>query len=561
MKQLIGSIVNNRYQIRNTLGIGGMSVVFRAYDLLEDREVSLKVLRADRLGDKESRRRFYNESRAIALMSHPNIVNVHDVNFEGRLQYIVMEYVDGVTLKDRMDQKGALTPEETIHYLRQILSALSHAHERGVVHHDIKPENILLLSDATVKVTDFGIASVPSFESDSMTDEAVGSVHYISPEQARGDVTDNKSDLYSVGVMMYAMLTGKLPFDAPSPVEVARMQVEKPPYPPCKLIPELPIGYQQVIFRAMAKNPSQRYQDAASMLNDLEKLEVNPEAIFPYPKEYRIPSRKNRKRKGIFGFFREMYPDDEETYLFARNSQLSIVCALLLSALLVFSGVGIMVAVVSNLYQEYVNVPRYVGMSYDDIEANYEVAKNFKFNLQYEFDNAVESGIVLEQSPSSGESVVSGSEITLVISKGGRNIDVPDLAGKTESQAIAALKNSGLTYVRKTEVGNVTVDEGIVLRCEPAEGTEVTEGTTVTIYVNVRAAVTEAIMPNLINSDKETAITALYKKGLTSVSINEVFSDTVPEGKVISQSAPADSVVPLSETITITVSKGMEKTE
>ncbi len=561
MKQLIGSIVNNRYQIRNTLGIGGMSVVFRAYDLLEDREVSLKVLRADRLGDKESRRRFYNESRAIALMSHPNIVNVHDVNFEGRLQYIVMEYVDGVTLKDRMDQKGALSPEETIHYLRQILSALSHAHERGVVHHDIKPENILLLSDASVKVTDFGIASVPSFESDSITDEAVGSVHYISPEQARGDVTDNKSDLYSVGVMMYAMLTGKLPFDAPSPVDVARMQVEKPPYPPCKLLPELPIGYQQVIFRAMAKNPSQRYQDAISMLNDLEKLEANPEAIFPYPKEYRIPSRKNRKRKGIFGFFREMYPDDEETYLFARNSQLSIVCALLLSVILVFSGVGIMVAVVSNLYQEYVNVPRYVGMSYDDIEANYEVAKNFKFNLQYEFDNAVESGIVLEQSPSSGESVVSGSEITLVISKGGRNIAVPDLAGKTESQAIAALKNSGLTYVRKTEVGNVTVDEGIVLRCEPSEGTEVTEGTSVTIYVNVRAAVTEAIMPNLINSDKETAITALYKKGLTSVSINEVFSDTVPEGKVISQSVPADSVVSLSETITITVSKGTEKTE
>ncbi len=561
MKQLIGSIVNNRYQIRNTLGIGGMSVVFRAYDLLENREVSLKVLRADRLGDQESRRRFYNESRAIALMSHPNIVNVHDVNFEGRLQYIVMEYVDGVTLKDRMDQKGVLSPEEAIHYLRQILSALSHAHERGVVHHDIKPENILLLADATVKVTDFGIASVPNFEGDSMSDEAVGSVHYISPEQAKGDVTDNRSDLYSVGVMMYAMLTGKLPFDAPSPVDVARMQVEKPPYAPCKLIPELPIGFQQVIFRAMAKNPSQRYQDAISMLNDLEKLEANPDTFFPYPTEYRISRRKTKQGKGIAGFFRSLYPDDEDTYIYARNCQLSTICALLLSALLVFSGVGIMVAVVSNLYQEYVNVPQYVGMAYDDIEANYEVAKNFKFNLQYEFDNAVESGIVLEQSPTYGESVVSGSEITLVISKGGRNIQIPELSGKTESQAIAALKNAGLTYARKTEVGNVALDEGVVLRCEPSEGTEVTEGATVTIYVNVRAAITEAIMPKLVGSAKETAITALYKKGLTSVSINEVFSDTVPEGQVISQSVPADSVVPLSETITITVSKGEEKAE
>ncbi len=561
MKQLIGSIVNNRYQIRNTLGIGGMSVVFRAYDLLEDREVSLKVLRADRLGDQESRRRFYNESRAIALMSHPNIVNVYDVNFEGRLQYIVMEYVDGVTLKDRMDQKGALSPEEAIHYLRQILSALSHAHERGVVHHDIKPENILLLSDATVKVTDFGIASVPNFEGDSMSDEAVGSVHYISPEQARGDVTDKKSDLYSVGVMMYVMLTGKLPFDAPSSVDVARMQVEKPPYPPCKLIPQLPIGFQQVIFRAMAKKPSQRYQDASSLLRDLEKLESDPQAVFAYPKEYVLSGRKNRKKKGISGFFRSMYPEDEETYLHARNSQLSVVCALLLSLLLVLSGVGIMVAVVSNLYQEYVNVPQYVGMEYDDIEANYEVAKNFKFNLQYEFDSAVESGIVLEQSPSSGESVVSGSEITLVISKGGRNIAVPDVAGKTESQAVAALKNANLTYVRKTEVGNVSVDEGIVLRCEPTAGTEVTEGTSVILYVNVRAAVTEAIMPNLLGSEKETAITALYKKGLTSVSINEVFSNSIPAGQVISQSAPPDSVVPLSETVTITVSKGPETPE
>ena len=356
--------------------------------------------------------------------------------------------------------------------------------------------------------------------------------------------------------MMYAMLTGKLPFDAPSPVDVARMQVEKPPYPPCKLIPELPIGFQQVIFRAMAKNPSQRYQDATEMLNDLEALEADPDALFPYPKEYRVPGKNTKKRKGIAGFFRALYPEDDDTYVFARNNQLSVICALLLSALLVFSGVGLMVAVVSNLYQEYVNVPQYVGMSYDDIEASYEVAKNFKFNLQYEFDNAVEEGIVLEQSPTYGESVVSGSEITLVISKGGRNIVIPEISGKTENQAIAALKNAGLTYLRKTEVGNVALDEGVVLRCEPAEGTEVTEGTTVTIYVNVRAAITEAIMPNLIGSSKETAITALYKKGLTSVSINEVQKDDVPEGQVISQSVPADSVVSLSETITITVSKG-----
>ncbi len=560
MKQLIGSVVNGRYRIESTLGIGGMSVVFRAYDLKQNREVSLKVLRADRLGDQESRRRFYNESRAIALLSHPNIVNVYDVNFEGRVQYIVMEYVDGVTLKDRMEQKGKLSYGEAIHYLRQILSALGHAHSKGVVHHDIKPQNILLLADGTVKVTDFGIASVPNFEEEAPSDETVGSVHYISPEQAQGDLSDEKSDLYSVGIMMYAMLTGRLPFDAPSPIDVALMQVEKPPYPPCKLVEDLPEGFQQVIFRSLAKLPTDRYPNAAAMLRDLTLLEENPNTIFPYPTEFKLPRKKESPKKGISGFFRSLFPEDEDTYLHSRNNILSVVCGLILSLLLVFSGIGIMVAVVSNLYQEYVNVPSYVGMSYDQVETNYEIAKNFKFDLQYEYDNTVEEGIILEQTPSSGESVVSGSQVTLVISKGARSIAVPELTGKTEAQAIAALKNAGLTYVRKTEVGNVSVDEGIVLRCEPSEGTELPEGAEVILYVNVRAAVTEAIMPNLIGSTKESAVTALYKKGITSVSLNEIFSDAAA-GVVIAQSVPADEVVSLSETIVLTISKGTEPEE
>lgn len=558
MKQLSGSVVNGRYRIVSTLGIGGMSVVFRAYDLQEDREVSLKVLRADRLGDQESRRRFYNESRAIALMSHPNIVNVYDVNFEGKVQYIVMEYVDGVTLKDRMDQKELLDPEEAIHYLKQILSALQHAHSRGVIHHDIKPQNILLLQDGTVKVTDFGIASVPNFEDDQPSDEAVGSVHYISPEQALGEPTDEKSDIYSVGVMMYAMLTGRLPFDAESSIDVARMQVEKPPYPPCKLVPELPVGFQQVIFRAMAKRPSDRYQNAAAMLADLQKLVEEPKTSFPYPKEFKFTPPQARPKKGFKAFFRSLFPEDDEVYRHSRNNILSTVCAVLLSALVVFIGIGMMVSVVSNLYQEYVSVPSYVGMSYADLENNFDAAKNFRFDVQYEYDNSVEEGIILEQSPQAGDSVAAGSQVVVVVSKGARTIAVPQIAGKTEDQAVAALKNAGLTYVRKTEVGSAATSEGIVLRCDPAEGTELSEGTTVTIYVNVRAAVTEAIMPQCVGSTKDMAITALYQKGLTNISINEVYSTTVAEGQVISQSAMSGAVIPMSETVVLTVSKGPE---
>lgn len=557
MNQLIGSKLNGRYTIERIIGVGGMSVVFKAHDELENRAVSLKILRADKLGDQESRRRFFNESRAIAMLSHPNIVNVYDVNFEGKIQYIVMEYVDGVTLKDRMDQKGKLSPSEAIHYLRQILSALEHAHERGVIHHDIKPQNILLLPDATVKVTDFGIASVPNFEEEKPSDETVGSVHYISPEQAKGEPTDEKSDLYSVGVMMYAMMTGRLPFDAESTIAVALMQVENAPYPPCRLCPELQIGFQQVIFKAMAKDPEMRYQSASEMLQDLVTLDTAPDTVFSYPQTFPVPAKKEAAApKGLRAFFRSCFPEDEGAYRHSRNNVLAVFCAFLVATLIVVSGIGIMVAIVSNLYEEYVNVPSYIGLNYEDVESNYEISKNFRFQIEYEYDNTVASGIILDQSPVAGESVISGQEVTLVVSQGARKIVVPELSGKTESQAITALKNAGLTYQRETAVGSVSLDEGVVLRSEPAAGAEVPEGTVITFFVNIRAAVTEAFMPNVVGSSKENAITALYQKGLTSVSVNEAYSDTVPAGVVISQSEPADSAVAFSKTIILTVSKG-----
>lgn len=557
MKQISGSVVNGRYRIVSTLGIGGMSVVFRAYDLQEDREVSLKVLRADRLGDQESRRRFYNESRAIALMSHPNIVNVYDVNFEGKVQYIVMEYVDGVTLKDRMDQKGKLSHGEAIHYLKQILSALSHAHSRGVVHHDIKPQNILLLGDGTVKVTDFGIASVPNFEDDTPSDETIGSVHYISPEQALGESTDEKSDLYSVGVMMYAMLTGRLPFDAESPIDVARMQVEKPPYPPCKLVDDLPQGFQQVIFRAMAKQPSHRYQNADSLLTDLERLEENPKKVFPYPKEFRIERRKKAERKGIAGFFRSLFPDDDDLYRYSRNRILAVVCAVLLSAVVVFAGVLIMAGVVSDRYKEMVSVPSYIGMDYKDVQANKELADKFIFEVQYEYDGSIEEGVVIEQSPMAGDSVPSGSTLKLVVSKGGRDITVPDVIGEPRDAAYAKIRNAGLSCVIKEVAEHPGADENQVLRMDPVAGTELTENAEVTLYVNVYS-VSEAIVPRVVGMTKDVAVTALQQKGFNNVPVNEVYNDAIAPGVVISQSVPADTVLSISQSVSLVVSKGPE---
>ena len=558
MRQLIGSIVSNRYQIISPLGIGGMSVVFRAKDLKDDREVSLKVLRADRVADSESLRRFFNESRAIALLSHPNIVNVYDVNFEGKIQYIVMEYVDGVTLKDRMDQKGALSISESIHYLRQILSALAHAHERGVVHHDIKPQNILLFSDATVKITDFGIASVPTFEEDSPSDEAIGSVHYISPEQARGDVTDERSDLYSVGIMMYNMLTGALPFDSESPTDVARMQVEKPPYPPCSLDPELPMGFQQVIFRALAKNPSERYQKAEDMLRDLIRLDEDPATIFPYPKEYKLPARKRPRRRGLAGYIRSFFPENEISYRHIRNNALSVLCGLLVAILVIIPGIALMASIVSNRYQEYVDVPSYVGRVYEDVEVDYSLSGNFKFDVQYAYDSSVETGVILEQVPAAGTSVAAGTTVTVTVSKGSRMVAVPELIGSSEAKAISTLKSSGLTYVIKTKVVSQTQKTGVVLSCSPVAGTEVKEGSQITFTIGVHAAATQTVMPNVIGMTKENAITTLYKKNLTLVSVTEAYSATVEKGKVIAQSIPADTTVGLEETIILTISMGIQ---
>lgn len=557
MTQLSGKVINGRYRIINTVGIGGMSVVFRAFDLQEEREVSLKVLRADRLGDKESRRRFYNESRAISLMSHPNIVNVYDVNFEGKIQYIVMEYVDGVTLKDRMDQKGRLSHEEAIFYLKQVLSALSHAHSRGVVHHDIKPQNILLLEDGSVKVTDFGIASVPNFEDDSPSDEAVGSVHYISPEQALGEATDEKSDIYSVGVMMYAIFTGRLPFDAHSPLDVARMQVEKPPYPPCKLVEDLPIGFQQMIFRAMAKNPAHRYQNAAALLTDLEELEENPKKVFPYPKDFRLARKKKPNRNGVTGFFRSFFPDDDDVYRTSRNRLIFFGTALLSAFLVIFICSMIMNSVVSNRYKEYVSVPSYLGMVYEQINDADAISENFDLQVEYRYDGSVEAGLVIEQNPQAGVSVPSGTKLTIVVSKSAETVTVPEgVLGKTRGDAEALLKNSRLTPSVVTVVD--PLNEGKVISCNPSVGSEVTEWSTVVITVGVAPSAT-ALMPDVVDLPQDEAIAKLYAAGISNINtpVTE-YHPTVPSGYVISQSIPANTALSVGESVTIVVSKGPE---
>ena len=299
--KLIGTRLDGRYELTDLVGEGGMANVYRASDVLDNRVVAVKILKNEYSESEEFQRRFRDESKAIAMMSHPNIVKIYDMGFSDKMQYIVMEYIDGITLKDYIDSEHVLNWKDAVHFVVQILRALQHAHNRGIVHRDIKPQNIMLLTDGTIKVMDFGIAKFAREESRTATDQAIGTVHYISPEQARGDVTDAKSDLYSVGVMFYEMLTGRKPFDTDNPVSIAVMHMQNVAVRPRDINPNIPSGLEEIIMHAMEKDASKRYQTAAEMIRDIEAFKANNQIIFgdynaPEPTQYFTPPETGNRR-------------------------------------------------------------------------------------------------------------------------------------------------------------------------------------------------------------------------------------------------------------------------
>lgn len=273
--KFIGTRLDGRYELTELIGEGGMANVYRAVDVLDNRVVAVKILKTEYSESEEFQRRFRNESKAIAVLSHPNIVKIYDMGFSEKVQYIVMEYIDGITLKDYIDSEKVLNWKDAVHFVIQILRALQHAHNRGIVHRDIKPQNIMLLTDGTIKVMDFGIAKFAREESRTATDQAIGTVHYISPEQARGDVTDAKSDIYSVGVMFYEMLTGCKPFDTDNPVSIAVMHMQNVAERPRNINPNIPSGLEEIIMHAMEKDSAKRYQTATDMIRDIEAFKEN----------------------------------------------------------------------------------------------------------------------------------------------------------------------------------------------------------------------------------------------------------------------------------------------
>lgn len=564
MDKYIGKRLDGRYEIHELIGVGGMANVYRCNDTVDDREVAIKILKDEYLNNEEFIRRFKNESKAIAMLSHPNIVKVYDVSFGDMIQYIVMEYIDGITLKEYIDMQGVIEWKDALHLTTQILKALQHAHECGIVHRDIKPQNIMLLQDGTIKVTDFGIARFSDKSTRTMTEQAIGSVHYIAPEQARGEVTDGKTDIYSVGVMFYEMLTGKLPFDSDSAVTIALMQLQSTPKMPREVNPAIPIGLEQITMRAMEKQQSDRYSSAAEMLSDIERFRLNPSIVFDYGRSFvdnqptkfvgsikdtaksgnfsdgaddfsisqrNDSSRKSGATKSLSRFDSESdkdninelgdsefeYADDEEekthgtAYYVIKGVLISavIVCAIFV-ILALFRGCN-------SSQSKDVAVPNYVGKTL--VEAKEDNENNFQFEIKSKYDDSKEIGEILAQDPAPDSMLVkTGSTITLTVNGTDTEVSVPYISNYSEAEAVQILRDQNLVP-EVVFVENTKTPKGYAMETFPTAGVRASIGSTVYVYIANGARSEQVTLPSVEGLQIAEAKSKLEELGLT-VEIN-----------------------------------------
>ena len=572
MDKYIGKRLDGRYEIHELIGQGGMAYVYRAYDRIENRWVAIKILREELSDNSDFLRRFRNESKAIAVLSHPNIVKVYDVSFGDRIQYIVMEYVDGITLKQYIEQQGEIKWREALYFTVQILQALQHAHERGIIHRDIKPQNIMLLEDGSIKVMDFGIARFTQAETQTMTDKAIGSVHYIAPEQARGGHINDKADIYSVGVMLYEMLTGQLPFVADNAVSVAIMQMQAEPTLPTRINPSIPKGLEEITMHAMEKNPAQRFPSAADMLEDVERFRRNPEMVFNYGDQVDHAYARGTSIYDTAGGRQQDYNDNyeyEEEYVRSKTgAKVSMVVTGIVAAVVV---VGLVVGGISlwNYFRnntdtnsDEVIVPTFTGMIYEtEIRGNAEYA-DFEFEIVEGNQPSQPAGVVLNQNPQAGMTVKRGKTITLTVNGGTlEQIVVEDVSGNSRDEAISTLSGQGLKP-SVTEVADDETAEGYVVRTDPAAGSTVASGSSITIFVSSGPAEEQVTVPNVVGSSLSTAESDLEANGLVRGSVSYDDESDQPEGTVLSSDPEGGTRVSEGSAVNLVVSsgRGAEKT-
>lgn len=570
MDKYIGKRLDGRYEIHELLGVGGMAYVYKAYDNIEKRWVAIKILKEELAGNSDFLRRFRNESKAIAVLSHPNIVKVYDVSFGDRIQYIVMEYIDGITLKQYIEQQGEIKWREALYFTVQILRALQHAHEKGIIHRDIKPQNIMLLEDGTIKVTDFGIARFSQAETQTMTDKAIGSVHYIAPEQARGGYINDKADIYSVGVMLYEMLTGQLPFVADNAVSVAIMQMQAEPTPPSRINPSIPKGLEEITMHAMEKNPAQRFPSAADMLEDVERFRRNPEIVFHYGEQ--VDRAYAGTSADIYGNVQQnaapqKYNDNyeyEEEYVRSKNGARAsniikgIVAAVIVVALVVGGIFGWRylqkLTASMNTTSDEVVLPNFVGRIYaSDIEGNSEYA-DLTFEITYGNVPSKQPGEVLRQTPAAGMTVKKGKTVSLTVNGEAEQVVVEDVKGYKQQDAYDALKALNLSPKIQAVADDDTA-VGYVVKTDPAAGSTVSTGTTVTIYVSSGPSTESAVIPNIVGYQYSTAKEELEAAGFVVTAEYDDESDK-DENTVLSVSPNEGEKAKKGSVVTVTVSSG-----
>ena len=551
MDNFCGKRLDGRYEISEIIGVGGMAVVYKAYDNIDDRIVAIKILKDEYLTNEEFKRRFKNESKAIAVLSHPNIVRVYNVSFGDRLQYIVEEFVDGITLKEYIQQQGVINWKEAVHFTGQILAALQHAHDKGIVHQDIKPQNIMLLNDGTIKVTDFGIARFSRTDNNTTSENAIGSVHYISPEQARGEMTDDKADIYSVGVVLYEMITGQLPFQSDSAVSVALMQLQNDPVRPRELVPTLPLGLEQITMRAMQKNSADRYQSAAEMLMDINEFKRNPAVKFNYT--YFIDKEPTRyvPASGVQSAAANETDSEEELQKKSVNKTTAImigaVSGVVVLAIIIF-------AILSAVGGKKLVVPDFKTLNYyNDIENNSKY-KDFEIEIKQVKNENFSDGTVVAQDPEANSKVKKGTKITLDVVTNNASVLLDEsILNMTEEQAVSYLRNTLMLLPKVEYESRDDVEKGKIIRTEPAIGTQVPYASNVTIYVASDKKTVK--VPSLVNMTLEEAEIALNAVNLGVGKVTEVPSE-LEKGRVVSQETDAEDLVPEGTKINFAISNG-----
>lgn len=593
----IGRLLDNRYEILEVIGTGGMAVVYKARCHRLNRLVAIKILKDEYSQDEEFRRRFHAESQAVAMLSHPNIVSVYDVSTSDDADYIVMELIDGITLKQYMEKKGVLNWKETLHFAIQIGKALDHAHSRGIIHRDIKPHNVMVLKNGSVKVADFGIARVMS-KSNTLTKEALGSVHYISPEQAKGGRVDNRSDIYSLGVVMYEMMTGRPPYDGESPVSVAIQHINGKAPMPSTLNPNIPGGLEQIIMKAMVQNPADRYPTAAAMLYDMDEFRKDPTILFDYnnpstdmdaaaklsgasrkeeetmvlpkttaervaakaetpkprteqsaPKKTASAAPAKRRRE-------EVIVEDEE-----RGSKIATVAVIACAVVAVVAIVVFIVAIMNGSMSgdgEIVRVPDLIGMTEEEW-AQYSDIVNIRIGDKNNNDQYAK-GQVYDQKPKANTQIAKGGNVTVYVSLGPKAqdkvmenlVELEEAAAKKFLVESLGIEESNI-LVRKEN--SSTIAEGLVTRTSPAYNETVTQNQVVEIWISSGPEVKTAKVPNVFGVSVDKAQTLLNANGFYNISLEPVESSR-DRDTVISQSVAAQTEVDVNTEIILEISIG-----